>query len=80
MGTALTSHTFGLAPARRYRAASLRQVAQQRAWQWARGVWRALEAFGQRRAHAELLRAAALYQGSRPELAATLRRLAEPQG
>jgi len=60
----LTSHTFGrhaYRPRSGYRAGSLRQ---------------ALERFGQRRAQAELHRAAALYQSSRPELAAQLQQLA----
>lgn len=73
----LASNPFGYAPQRRYRAASLRQVLAQLLRGWAHGLWAGLEQLGRQRARAELQRAAALYQSSRPELAAQLRRLAQ---
>ncbi len=76
MSTSLTSQSFGL-PARRYRAASLRQVLALRLQHGAQWAWRVLEAWGRARAQAELYRTAALYQHSRPALAAELKRLAE---
>jgi hypothetical protein len=42
----------------------------------ARGLWRVLEAHGQRRAAAQLLDTAQRIQASQPDLAAELRRLA----
>jgi len=75
----LTSHTFGrhaYRPRSGYRAGSLRQALVSQLSRWGQGVWLALERFGQRRAQAELHRVAALYQSSRPELAAQLQQLA----
>jgi hypothetical protein len=42
---------------------------------WARGVWTGLEAFGARRARAELLRVAQQREASDPQLAAQLRQV-----
>lgn len=42
---------------------------------WARGVWAGLEAFGARRARAELLRVAQQREASDPQLAAQLRQV-----
>jgi hypothetical protein len=62
--------TLGVARPRR--AASLRQTVNSKFL----AAWRAMERFGQRRAASELLLTADRIQGSRPELAASLRAMA----
>lgn len=62
--------------ARRPRAASLRQVWAQQAGRFAKALWQALEAAGQRRAAPYLLHEATRQEQSNPALAAELRRLA----
>lgn len=73
MSTAIATASF--AP-RRLRAASLRQVLAHRLQGLGGQVWAALEAYGQRRAAAQMLATAARVQASQPDLAAELRRAA----
>ena len=58
------------------KAASLKQVGLSRMAGIGHALWRAMEAFGQRRAAAEMLRTADWIGASRPELAQALRRIA----
>lgn len=62
----------------RGRAASLKQVVEQRAGHALQQLWAALEAYGQRRAAPYLRMQAARLADSDPALALELRRLARP--
>jgi hypothetical protein len=64
------------AAGRRRRAASLKQVVNQRVATVARQVWSVLEAYGQRRAAPAMLRQADLLADAHPALAAELRQMA----
>lgn len=62
----------------RGRAASLKQVVEQRIGHFAQQLWAALEAYGQRRAAPYLLQQAARLADSDPVLAHELRTIARP--
>jgi hypothetical protein len=65
--------------ARGGRAASLKQVLNQRMSRMLGRIWSALETMGRRRAAPELLRQARLHESTNPALAAALRQVAQPR-
>lgn len=73
----LTHPSMSFPRLRRGRAASLKQVVNQKVAGWARRVWAALESAGRLRAAPYLLQEASLIEASDPALAAALRQTAQ---